>query len=63
MKIKNKWLMVVGGLVAAAAALFIIKQAKGGDQDKPPKRAPQLDIQNPGSQDDFPTSPMESEVG
>ena len=63
MKNKNKWLLVVGGLVAAAASLFIIKKLKSGDEDKPPKGAPQLDIENPGSQHDFPKPPMESEIG
>ena len=63
MKNKNKWLLVVGGLVAAAASLFIIKKIKSDNEDKPPKGAPQLDIENPGSQHDFPKPPMESEIG
>ena len=60
---KNKWLIGLGGLVAAAAAFFLVKKNKTGNEDKPPKGAPQLDIENPGSQDDFPKPPMESEIG
>ena len=60
---KNKWLVGLGGLVAAAAAFFLIKKNKGTNEDKPPKGAPQLNIENPGSQHDFPKPPMESEIG
>jgi len=60
---KNKWLLAVGGLVAAAASFFIIKKVKSDSEGKPPKGAPQLDLENPGSQDDFPKPPMESEIG
>ena len=60
---KNKWLLAVGGLVAAAASFFIIKKVKSDGEGKPPKGAPQLDLENPGSQDDFPKPPMESEIG
>ncbi len=60
---KNKWLVAVGGLVAAAASLFLIKKIKPNNEGKPPKGAPQLDIENPGSQHDFPKPPIESELG
>ena len=60
---KNKWLIAIGSLVATAAAVFFIKKNKAGNEDKPPKGAPQLNIENPGSQHEFPKSPMESEVG
>ena len=60
---KNKWLLAIGGLVATAAAVFVIKKNKPCNEDKPPKGAPQLDIENPGSQHEFPKSPMESEIG
>ena len=60
---KNKWLIAIGSFVATAAAVFIITKTKTGNEDKPPKGAPQLDIENPGSQDEFPSAPIESEVG
>ena len=63
MKNKNKWLIGIGSLLAVAATIFFIKKNKGGNADKPPKDAPQLDIDNPGSQDDFPKPPTLSEVG
>jgi LPXTG-motif cell wall-anchored protein len=60
---KNKWLIGIGGLIAAATAIFLVKKNKSNNTNKPPKKAPQLDIENPGSQDDFPNPPMESEIG
>jgi hypothetical protein len=42
--------------------MFLIK-IRRNNEDKPPKGAPQLDIENPGSQDNFPKPPMESELG
>lgn len=62
MKKKNKWLIGLGSLLAVAAAIFI-KKNKINNEEKPPKKAPQLDIENPGSQDNFPKPPMESEIG
>ena len=61
MKSKDIWLLGVGLLVAGAAALWIIKNS--GDDEKPPKGAPQLDVENPGTQDDFPKRPVEFGVG
>ena len=60
---KNKWLVAVGSLVAVATALFFVRKSTERKYEKPPKRAPQLDIENPGSQDDFPKPPIESELG
>ena len=60
---KNKWLIGIGSLLAMAATIFFIKKNKANGADNPPKGAPQLDIQNPGSQDNFPKPPMESEIG
>jgi len=64
MKNKN-WILIASGAVAAlAAALFFIrKNKKTGGEEKPPKNAPQLDIENPGSQAEFPTAPSASEIG
>lgn len=60
---KNKWLVAVGGALALAATIFFIRSKQKAGNEKPPKKAPQLDLENPGSQDDFPKPPMESEVG
>lgn len=62
MKSKNKWVILAGSLIVAATTIFLIKIRKN-NEGKPPKGAPQLDIENPGSQDDFPKPPMESELG
>lgn len=53
---------VLSALAAGAALLFYMKN-KSSQEEKPPKKAPQLDIENPGSQDEFPTTATESEVG
>ncbi|HEX2536196.1 MAG TPA: hypothetical protein VHK69_20790 [Chitinophagaceae bacterium] len=54
---KQTWLIGLGALVAAAAAWLLIRNANEGGTEKPPKNAPQLDLENPGSQDDFPKPP------
>ena len=57
---------IVGSLVAGVAAIFYFRKKTQQDyyaQEKPPKGAPQLDLKNPGSQDDFPKPPQTSEVG
>lgn len=61
--------MIVGMLSAAVTgiiALFYFRKKAQNDYyaaEKPPKGAPQLDIKNPGTQDDFPTAPQTSELG
>lgn len=61
---KNKNVLVgIGALVATAVALFVVRKKKESAVEKPPKKAPQLSIENPGSQDNFPTSAVESEIG
>ena len=60
---KNKLLIAIGALVAGAASVFLFKKMKPNNEDKPPKGAPQLDLENPGSQDHFPKPPIESEIG
>lgn len=65
MKNENKWMLAASIILACgacAAAYFLIKKQQERS-DKPPKNAPQLDIDNPGTQADFPTSATESEVG
>ncbi len=61
---KNEKMLLVGAAtvaIAAAAILYIRKKEELSNDY--PKRAPQLDIENPGSQDDFPKPPMESAMG
>ena len=60
---KNKWLIAIGGALAVAATLFFVRKKQNSGSEKPPKKAPQLNLENPGSQDDFPKPPMESELG
>ena len=65
MKKKNTLLLGLGAAAALVAGIFMIwrKNKKDQSEDQPPKDAPQLDIDNPGTQDEFPTSPSESELG
>ena len=63
MNTKNKWLIGIGSLLAIAAGIFLVKKNKTANENKPPKGAPQLDIENPGSQHDFPKPPIESDLG
>lgn len=58
----KKTLLVAGiaGLLGAAAGLLIAKKKrKNQPEATPPKAAPQLPIENPGDQSEFPTSPTE----
>lgn len=64
MKKENTAWMAAGGFLAGAALAYILwKNNKTAQHEKPPKGAPQLKLENPGSQHDFPKPPMESEVG
>jgi hypothetical protein len=59
-------LPLVAGVVSALAAgltLLLITKKKGEQANRPSKKAPQLDIKNPGSQAEFPKPPIESEIG
>jgi hypothetical protein len=62
MKKKNLLWIGIGVALAAAATIFFINK-KNGQSGKPPKKAPQLDIENPGEQSEFATSPSDSEIG
>ena len=62
---KKKDVLLIGlaaGLATAAAVLFFWKKNKDAE-DKPPKKAPQVPLGNPGDQSEFTTSASESEVG
>ena len=64
MKKKTIWLIGMGTVLATTAALFFLKRRKGptDTEEKPPKNAPQLDVQNPGEQSEFPSMADESEL-
>jgi hypothetical protein len=57
--------LVVGVVSALAAGLTLLFATKRKSQqaERPPKKAPQLHLDNPGSQDDFPKPPIESQLG
>ena len=64
MRHKNFLLVGMGALVAGIATiLFLKKRKEAKENEKPPKNAPQLDIENPGTQSEFPSSATESQVG
>ncbi len=62
MKKNNKILIGIGVALATVAVFFFQKKKKGLD-NLPPKKAPQLHIDNPGEQSEFTTSASESEIG
>ncbi|HEX2608402.1 MAG TPA: LPXTG cell wall anchor domain-containing protein [Flavisolibacter sp.] len=62
MKKKNLVLLLLGAAVAAGAT-FLWLRKREGTTEKPPKKAPQLDLQNPGDQSEFMTAPGDSEIG
>ena len=60
---KKRHYLVIGiatGLLAAAILHFLTDNE---ESDKPPKKAPQVPIHNPGEQSEFTTSASESEIG
>lgn len=60
----TKWMVgiaVLLGIIAGAGAYLVLEEQKLGR--KPPKNAPQLELDNPGTQADFPSAATESEVG
>ena len=62
----TKILMGVGAALAIGATAYIIyrrRQAAARNESAPPHNAPQLDVDNPGSQDEFLTAPSTSALG
>ena len=57
--------LIFGMLASLATGLLTLFVLKTGADRKSrlARRAPQLKLNNPGSQDDFPKPPLESEVG
>lgn len=60
----TQWMLGIAVLigVAAGTALFLFWEQQG-KKELPPTNAPQLDLDNPGSQSDFPVSASTSELG
>jgi hypothetical protein len=65
MKKKNVVIAGIAGLVVIAATAFLVISRRNRQKEEtPPKKAPQLDLDNPGDQSDFPAGPTgESELG
>jgi hypothetical protein len=62
---EEKWLAGISialgaGALALGITTLLLGRRKSGN---PSKKAPQLHLDNPGTQADFPTSATESEVG
>ena len=57
------FLIGFGSVVVIATAWWLISKNRKGAEEKPPKRAPQLKIENPGSQDEFVAAASESGLG
>jgi hypothetical protein len=57
--------MIAGMLSAWAAGLILlfVMKKKAAKEEKPSKKAPQLDIENPGNQSEFISTATESEIG
>ncbi len=63
MKKQNIILIGIGAALATVATIFLVRRKKVASGEKPPRKAPQLNIENPGTQSDFPVSPSASELG
>ena len=65
MKKKNVVLAGIASLaLMATAAYLIVKRRAGQKEDQPPKNAPQVPINNPGDQSNFPAAPSgDTELG
>jgi hypothetical protein len=57
--------LIVGMLASLATGLLTLLVLKTGadKRNRIARRAPQLKLNNPGSQDDFLSAPRESEIG
>jgi hypothetical protein len=57
------FLIGFGSVAVIATAWWLISKKRTASEEKPPKNAPQLKIENPGSQDEFIPSASESGLG
>jgi hypothetical protein len=57
--------LIAGTLSAWAAGLILlfVMKKRAAKNERPSKKAPQLEIENPGNQSEFITTASESEVG
>ena len=55
--------MGIGAALATLATILLIRKKGNTQSEKPPRKAPQLPIENPGDQSEFTTTATESEVG
>ncbi len=62
MKKKHVLLIGIGAALAAAASYFLLRRRNAGTE-KPPKNAPQVKVNNPGDQSEFPKAASDSELG
>jgi hypothetical protein len=61
---KKNWIIAgIGAVVAVAAGILLVRKNKGNATPKPPKKAPQLPLENPGDQSEFTTAASESDLG
>jgi LPXTG-motif cell wall-anchored protein len=63
MKKRNILLIGLGAALATAAILFLLKRKRAYEEEKPPRKAPQIPLHNPGEQSEFTTSASESDIG
>jgi hypothetical protein len=59
---KNMLPVGLGAIAAIAAALVFVFRSKD-KKEKPPRKAPQLKIENPGVQSEFTTAASDSQMG
>jgi len=61
---KKNWIIAgIGAALAAAAAVWLVLKKKENGPEKPPRKAPQVPIANPGDQSEFTTAASELELG
>lgn len=53
----------IGAALASIATVLLLRRNRNSNTEKPPKKAPQLDIENPGDQSEFTTAASASEMG
>lgn len=64
MKKYSAFLIGLGSVLVVGTAWWLIRKNRPGrGEEKPPKRAPQLPIENPGTQDEFIAAASESGLG
>jgi hypothetical protein len=64
MKKYSAFLIGFGSVALVTAAWLLLKKnQKNTEEEKPPKGAPQLNVENPGTQDEFTPAASESGLG